>query len=80
MKNCPLLASWSRLKVGCAGGGTRGGGADRRPVTGRGSVKCAVHRHLLPNGKVIRTKLGTYALAGTASRYHARITFQVLRR
>src|SRR3984957_4802105 len=30
----PPLASWSRLKVGPAGGGTQGGGADRRPVTG----------------------------------------------
>jgi len=30
----PPLASWSLLKVGCAGGGTQGGGADRRPVAG----------------------------------------------
>src|SRR5262249_3509318 len=39
--------------------------------TGKGTstVKCALHRHLLPNGKVIRTKFGTYALAGTAPRY-----------
>jgi hypothetical protein len=39
--------------------------------TGKGSstVKCALHRHLLANGKVIRTKFGTYALAGTAPRY-----------
>src|SRR5581483_1510878 len=35
--------------------------------TGKGTstVKSALHRHLLPNGEVIRTKLGTYALAGT---------------
>jgi lambda repressor-like predicted transcriptional regulator len=39
--------------------------------TGKGTptVKSALHRHLLANGTVIRTKLGTYALAGTASPY-----------
>jgi lambda repressor-like predicted transcriptional regulator len=39
--------------------------------TGKGTstVKCALHRHLLANGTVIRTKLGTYALAGAAPRY-----------
>jgi hypothetical protein len=39
--------------------------------TGKGTstVKCALHRHLLANGTVIRTKLGTYALAGNAPRY-----------
>jgi hypothetical protein len=36
--------------------------------TGKGTstVKSALHRHLLANGTVIRTKLGTYALADTA--------------
>jgi lambda repressor-like predicted transcriptional regulator len=39
--------------------------------TGKGTstVKCALHRHLLVSGKVVRTKYGTYALAGTAPRY-----------
>ena len=39
--------------------------------TGKGTstVKCALHRHLLANGTVIRTKLGTYALAGTQPAY-----------
>jgi predicted transcriptional regulator len=39
--------------------------------TGKGTstVKSALHRHLLPNGTVMRTKLGTYALAGTAPCY-----------
>src|SRR5262249_38792078 len=39
--------------------------------TGKGisTVKSALHRHLLPNGTVIRTKLGTYALAGTQPPY-----------
>ena len=36
---------------------------------GTSTVKCALHRHLLANGKVIRTKFGTYALAGTAACY-----------
>jgi hypothetical protein len=35
---------------------------------GRSTVKCALHRHLLA-GTVIRTKLGTYALAGTQPAY-----------
>jgi predicted transcriptional regulator len=41
--------------------------------TGKGiaTVKSALHRHLLANGRVSRTKLGTYALAGTAPRYVA---------
>jgi predicted transcriptional regulator/lambda repressor-like predicted transcriptional regulator len=40
-------------------------------ATGKGTstVKSALHRHLLANGKVIRTTFGTYALAGTAPRY-----------
>ena len=33
-RTAPTLASWSRLKVSCAGGGTEGGGADRRAVSG----------------------------------------------
>ena len=35
--------------------------------TGKGTstVKSALHRHLLANGTVMRTKFGTYALAGT---------------
>jgi DNA-binding IclR family transcriptional regulator len=33
------------------------------------TVKCALHRHLLRNDKVIRTKFGIYALAGTAPRH-----------
>src|SRR5947209_13502590 len=33
-RTAPTLASRSRLKVSSAGGGTEGGGADRRPVTG----------------------------------------------
>jgi hypothetical protein len=39
--------------------------------TGKGesTVKIALHRHLLRNGKVMRTKHGIYALAGTASPY-----------
>src|SRR5262249_7034065 len=36
---------------------------------GRSTVKCALHRHLLANGTVIRTKFGTYALAGTQPTY-----------
>jgi len=36
---------------------------------GTSTVKCALHRHLLANGTVIRTKFGTYALAGTAPCY-----------
>jgi DNA-binding transcriptional ArsR family regulator len=36
---------------------------------GTSTVKCALHRHLLPNGKVIRSKFGTYALAGSVPRY-----------
>ena len=32
---------------------------------GTSTVKCALHRHLLPNGTVIRTEYGIYALAGT---------------
>jgi hypothetical protein len=40
-------------------------------VTGKGTstIKSALHRHLLPNGTVIRTKLGIYALAGTQPPY-----------
>src|SRR5262249_54056444 len=41
----------------------------RKTGKGKSTVKCALHRHLLPNGKVIRTKFSTYALAGTAPRY-----------
>jgi hypothetical protein len=39
--------------------------------TGKGTstVKSALHRHLLPNGEVIRTKFGIYALAGTQPPY-----------
>jgi hypothetical protein len=39
--------------------------------TGKGpsTVKSALHRHLLPNGTVIRTKFGAYALAGTQPPY-----------
>ena len=39
--------------------------------TGKGTstIKSALHRHLLPNGTVVRIKLGTYALAGTEPRY-----------
>jgi hypothetical protein len=39
--------------------------------TGKGTstVKCALHRHLLPNGEVIRTKFGIYALPGTQPPY-----------
>jgi predicted transcriptional regulator len=39
--------------------------------TGKGTstVKSALHRHLLPNDKVIRTKHGIYALAGTQPSY-----------
>jgi predicted transcriptional regulator len=39
--------------------------------TGKGAatVKSALHRHLLPNGTVIRTKHGIYALAGTQPPY-----------
>jgi lambda repressor-like predicted transcriptional regulator len=42
--------------------------------TGKGTstVKSALHRHLLPNGKVIRTKFGVYALAGTEPSYVSR--------
>jgi lambda repressor-like predicted transcriptional regulator len=36
---------------------------------GTSTVKSALHRHLLPNGTVIRTRFGAYALAGTAPRY-----------
>ena len=36
---------------------------------GTSTVKSALHRHLLANGTVVRTKLGTYALAGTAPSY-----------
>lgn len=36
---------------------------------GRSTIKCALHRHLLANGTVIRTKLGAYALAGTQPAY-----------
>jgi lambda repressor-like predicted transcriptional regulator len=36
---------------------------------GTSTVKSALNRHLLPNRKVIRTKLGTYALAGTEPPY-----------
>lgn len=40
-------------------------------ATGKGTstVKSALHRHLLANGTVIRTKSGTYALAGTEPPY-----------
>jgi DNA-binding IclR family transcriptional regulator len=39
--------------------------------TGKGTstVKSALHRHLLPKGKVLRTKHGIYALAGTQPPY-----------
>jgi hypothetical protein len=36
---------------------------------GTSTVKCALHWHLLANGTVIRTKFGTYALAGTGPCY-----------
>ena len=36
------------------------------------TVKCALHLHLLANGTVIRTKFGTYALAGTQPPYVSR--------
>jgi putative AbiEi antitoxin of type IV toxin-antitoxin system len=36
---------------------------------GTPTVKAALHRHLLASGTVIRTKLGTYALAGAAPCY-----------
>jgi predicted transcriptional regulator len=36
------------------------------------TIKCALHRHLLANGTVIRTKFGVYALAGTQSPYVSR--------
>jgi hypothetical protein len=36
---------------------------------GTSTVKSALHRHLLPNGTVIRTKFGVYALAGTEPPY-----------
>jgi predicted transcriptional regulator len=36
---------------------------------GTSTVKSALHRHLLANGTVIRTKFGTYALAGTEPPY-----------
>ena len=35
----------------------------------RSTVKCALHRHLLPKGEIIRSKFGTYALAGTEPVY-----------
>ncbi|MGD0421294.1 MAG: hypothetical protein ABSA68_17235 [Xanthobacteraceae bacterium] len=43
-------------------------------ATGKGTstVKCALHRHLLANGTVIRTKFATYALAGTEPPYVSR--------
>jgi DNA-binding IclR family transcriptional regulator len=41
----------------------------QRTGKGASTVKSALHRHLLPNGEVIRTKFGTYALAGTAPQY-----------
>jgi lambda repressor-like predicted transcriptional regulator len=39
--------------------------------TGKGiaTIKSALHRHLLPDRKVIRTKLGTYALKGMEPQY-----------
>jgi hypothetical protein len=42
--------------------------------TGKGipTIKSAVHRHLLANQTVIRTKFGVYALAGTQSPYVSR--------
>jgi predicted transcriptional regulator len=39
---------------------------------GTSTVKCALHRHLLANGTVIRTKFGVYALAGTEPSYVSR--------
>ncbi len=36
---------------------------------GKSTIKCALHRHLLPKGTVIRTKRGTYALAGKGPLY-----------
>jgi hypothetical protein len=35
----------------------------------RSTVKCALHRHLLPKGEINRSKFGTYALAGTEPLY-----------
>jgi hypothetical protein len=42
--------------------------------TGKGipTIKSALHRHLLANGTVIRTKFGVYALAGTQPPYVSR--------
>jgi DNA-binding transcriptional ArsR family regulator len=42
--------------------------------TGKGTstVKCALHRHLLANGTVIRTGFGLYALPGTQPPYVSR--------
>jgi predicted transcriptional regulator len=47
---------------------------DLTQATGKGTstVKCALHRHLLTNRTVIRTKFGTYALAGTQPPYVSR--------
>ncbi len=39
---------------------------------GTSTVKCALHRHLLKNGTVIRTKFGIYALADTQPPYVSR--------
>jgi predicted transcriptional regulator len=39
---------------------------------GTSTVKCVLHRHLLANGTVIRTKFGVYALAGTEPSYVSR--------
>jgi DNA-binding transcriptional ArsR family regulator/predicted transcriptional regulator len=43
-------------------------------ATGKGipTIKSALHRHLLTNRTVIRTKFGVYALAGTQSPYVSR--------
>jgi predicted transcriptional regulator len=39
---------------------------------GKSTVKCALHRHLLKNGTVIRTKFSVYGLAGTQAPYVSR--------
>lgn len=41
----------------------------RHTGKGKSTIKSALHQHLLANGRVVRTKFGTYALAGTAPCY-----------
>ena len=41
----------------------------RETGKGRSTIKSVLQRYLLPNGKVTRTKFGTYALAGTEPPY-----------